>query len=166
MDRKKGLKSVEEEIDLSQLFSLIGNGISRFINFFANIFRAFFYAIVKFLLFLRANLVKIIIGTVIGTVIGGIYQYGIKVPVYESSMTLQPNFGSDIQLYKNIDYYESLILQKDFKRLASSLKIDEEEAEKITSIEVVPYSNENQSLLSYKNFIGKSHQSKFFDSKN
>jgi len=154
-NKKLKTKSQEEEIDLGQLFYLIGRGFSKFFGFFAYILTSIFNWFILFLLFLRANMIKILIGTVVGTLLGGIYQYGYKVPIYESSMTLQPNFGSDIQLYKNIDYYESLISQEDIKRLSNSLNISEEEAKKITSIEVKPYSNENQTLLAYKNFINQ-----------
>lgn len=153
MDKNK--KSQEEEIDLGQLFFLIGRGFSKFFGFFAHIIITLFNWIVLFLLFLRANLFKILIGMFVGAILGGIYQYGYKVPIYKSSMTLQPNFGSDVQLYKNIDYYQSLISQEDFERLANSLDITEAEAKKMTSIEVQPYSNENQTLLAYKNFINQ-----------
>ena len=69
-------------------------------------------------------------------------------------MTIEPNFGSAVQLYKNIDYYYSLIEQDDHDRLATSLSISKTEAESITRIEVEPYSNKNQILLSYKDFMG------------
>jgi len=58
-------------------------------------------------------------------------------------------------LYKNIDYYLSLVKQDDFESLASSLNISKEEAASISWIEIEPYSNENQVLLSFKNFIAE-----------
>lgn len=151
--KKSKVKLQEEEIDLGQLFYLIGKGFSNFFNFIGYIIGTVFSWFVLFLLFLRTNMIKIFIGTFIGTLLGGVYQYGFKTPTYESSMTVQPNFGSDVQLYKNIEYYESLILQEDIERLASSLKITKDEAKNITSINAKPYSNDNQTLLAYKNFI-------------
>ena len=91
---------------------------------------------------------------VIGGSLGAIYQYGLKDPQYESSMTVEPNYGSSVQLYKNIEYYLNLIKQDDFERLASSLGITEQEAETISWIEAEPYSNENEVILAYKNYIG------------
>ncbi len=132
----------EEEIDLGQLFNLIGRGFSKLFEFLKYIIDTFFKWILLFLLFLRSNTIKILIGTFIGLLLGGIYEYRYKIPTYESSMTVQPNFGSDVQLYKNIDYYQSLVLQSDFKRLAESLEIDEDEAKSLKLIEARPYSNE------------------------
>jgi hypothetical protein len=147
--------SKEEEIDLGQLFNLIGRGFSKLFEFLKYIIDTFFKWILLFLLFLRANTIKILIGTFIGLILGGIYEYGYKIPTYMSSMTVQPNFGSDVQLYKNIDYYQSLVLQNDFERLATSLEISEDEARSLKLIESRPYSNDNQTLLAYKNFINQ-----------
>ncbi len=143
----------EDEIDLGQLFILIGKGFSNLFHFIGSIFTSIFSWFLLFLLFIRSNAKKIFLGAFLGASLGGVYHYGYKSKTYESSMTVQPNFGSAVQLYKNIDFYQSLIKQNDTDRLASSLKITNAEAESLTSIEVEPYSNENQTLLSYKNFI-------------
>lgn len=148
-----GKKNKEEEIDLGQLFVIIGKGFSKLFQFLANILKGIFNYFILLLLFLKNNIKKLVLGALIGGILGGIYQYGIKEKTYESSMTVQPNFGSAVQLYKNIDYYESLVKQQDVDRLAESLKLTTEEAKSITSIEVLPYSNENQILISYKEFI-------------
>ncbi len=143
----------EEEIELGQLFTLIGRGISNFFNFIGVILKTIVLWILNLILFIRTNSKKLILGAIIGGLLGGIYQYGFKAKKYESSMTVQPNFGSAVQLYKNIDYYQSLVKQEDIERLASSFDISQEEAERISYIEVKPYSNDNQIILSYKNFI-------------
>jgi len=142
----------EEEIDLGQLFSLIGKGFSKTFNFFGNIIKTLFAWVMSFVLFVKRNVIKIAVGAILGAVLGGVYQYGYKVAVYESSMTVLPNFGSTVQLYKNIDFYQSLVRQKDVERLASSLNISEDEAGNITLLEVLPYANENQTLLAFKSF--------------
>ena len=125
------------------------------VNFIVFLFRTVFDWFLLLLLFIRKNFVKMLISAIIGGSFGAVYQYLIKPIQFESSMTVEPNFGSAVQLYKNIDYYLSLIKQDDFDRLASSLNITAEEASSITWIEVEPYSNENQVLLSYKNFIAE-----------
>lgn len=145
----------EEDIDIAQLFILIGRGLSGIVNFFTSIIKTIFSWFLLFILFLRANLKKMILAALIGASLGAIYQYALKEVQYESSMTVEPNFGSAVQLYKNIDYYLSLVKQDDFERLAASLNISKEEAESISWIEVEPYSNENQILLSYKNFMAE-----------
>ncbi len=144
----------EDEIDINQLFVLIGRGFTAIFNFIANSIKVLFSWIIVQILFLRNNFKKLILAAILGGILGGIYQYGIKENKYESSMTVEPNFGSAIQLYKNIDFYLSLIEQDDFERLAESLNISTEEAINISRIEVEPYSNASQSLMSFKDFIG------------
>ena len=107
--QKRNIDNDDDEIDLNQLFSLIGRGISNVIGFFVAILTTLFNGIILFLLFLRTNIFKIILGVFIGTLLGGIYQYILKTPEFESSMTLQPNFGSDVQLYKNINLVPEII---------------------------------------------------------
>jgi len=151
--KPKGDVLKEDDIDIGTLFSLIGKGFNSIFVFIINLFKTLYHWIILFILFIRSNFLKMALMAVIGGLLGGIYQYAIKEKQYESSMTVEPNFGSAIQLYKNIDYYLSLIKQDDFERLAASLEISEDEAKSISWIEVEPYSNENQVLISYKNFI-------------
>ncbi len=148
-----GFQTQEEEIDLGQLFTLIGRGFSNFFNFFGKIFKTIGRVILNLILFIRSNIKNLVFGAIVGGIIGGIYQYGIKTTKYESSMTVQPNFGSAVQLYKNIDYYQSLVKQEDIERLANSFGLNQDEAKSISSIKVKPYSNDNQIILSYKSFI-------------
>ena len=143
----------EDEIDVNQLFVLIGKGFSNVFNFIGNLFKLFFSWILAQIIFIRNHLKKLILAAIIGAVIGGIYQYGFKETKYESSMTVKPNFGSAFQLYKNIDYFLSLIEQENHERLAESLNISINEAKSISWIEVEPYSNDNQSLISFKYFM-------------
>lgn len=143
----------EDDIDIGTLFTLIGKGISSVFEFIAQVFQTLFHWVLLLILFLRSNFRKIALAAIIGGLLGSVYQYAIKEKQYESSMTVEPNFGSAVQLYKNIDYYLSLVKQQDSERLASSLNISKEEAETISWIKVEPYSNENQLLISYKNFI-------------
>ena len=143
----------EDEIDVHQLFALIGKGFSNVFNFIGNLFKTFFSWILLQILFIRNNFKKLMLSALIGCMLGGIYQYGYKEIKYESSMTVEPNFGSALQLYKNIDYFLSLVEQEDHERLAESLNISAEEAKSISRIEVEPYSNDNQSLMSFKDFM-------------
>lgn len=143
----------EDEIDLNQFLIILGTGFLKVFNFLKSILLGLFTLLMKILLFFRYNFKKLALIAILGGLIGGVYQYAIRSPQYESSMTIEPNFGSAVQLYKNIEYYLSLIEQDDFDRLASGLNISPEEAKNISWIGVKPYSNENQIILSYKGFI-------------
>lgn len=142
-----------DEVDIGYLFVMIGQAIMAVLQFFKTLIIGIAEGFVLFLLFTRNHLKKLTLAALLGFGLGAIYQYGIKEVQFESSMTVEPNFGSAVQLYKNVEYFENLIEQKDFERLATSLNISVEEAESISNIEVVPYSNKNQTLLSYKEFM-------------
>ena len=108
-DKEQSNQAREEDIDIAQLFVLIGKGFSSIINFIVSLFNTIFGWFLLFIIFIRANLKKMIIVALIGGSLGAVYQYGLKEIQYESSMTVEPNFGSTVQLYKNIDYYLSLV---------------------------------------------------------
>ena len=143
----------EEEIDLGHLFYAIGKAISSVFAGLGKILTRIWNLFISLLLLIRSHFKSLMAGLILGGLIGGIYQYGFKAREYESSMTLQPNFGSSVQLYKNIDLYQSLIEQDDYDRLMEILKISETEAQSLKRIEVEPYENDSQVLLSYKAFI-------------
>ena len=154
LDPKPSRQRVEEdEIDVNQLFVSIGNGFSNVFNFIGNVLKSIFNWVLIQIIFVRNNFKKLMLSGLIIGVLGGIYQYGFKEIKYESSMTVEPNFGSSFQLYKNIDYFLSLIEQKNHERLAESMNISVDEAKSIAWIEVEPYSNDNQSLISFKYFM-------------
>src|SRR5690606_4677437 len=91
-----------EEVDLGQLFKLIGNAFDRFFKFIGNIFKGIFRIIILFLLFVQKNLVKLMVVGVTGLIIGVIIDY-YRAPRYISTMVLEPNFNSVQQLYNNIN---------------------------------------------------------------
>ena len=145
--------SNEEEIDLGQLFSIIGKGISNLFGFFRGIIKTVFNWIISLILIIKKNLRLIGISSTIGLLLGFVYQNYYYVPKYESEMMVKPNFGSTIQLYKSINNYQNLISQKNFIKLSESLNITEEDAKNLSSFNVTPYSNNNQSVKAYGRFL-------------
>ena len=146
-------RSNEEEIDLGQLFSLIGKGFSNFFGFFGNIFKGIFNWIILFILIVRRNIILFTVSSIIGLMLGLVYQNFYYVPKYKSEMMVKPNFGSTIQLYKSIGNYQNLVSQKNYNRLSEILNISEEEAKNLVSFQVEPYANKNQSIKAYGRFL-------------
>ena len=68
-------------------------------------------------------------------------------------MVVEPNFKSAQQLYKNIDFYNELIQQKDTNLLAQTFYISKNEASKLKGFFIEPIKNENEKYEFFNNFI-------------
>lgn len=141
-----------EEVDLGQLFKLIGNAFNRFFNFIASIFIGIFGLVILFLQFIQIHLIKFVIAGIIGLALGS-YLDSIKDAKYVSTMVLEPNFHSVQQLYNNINFYDALAKAKDSIGLAQALDISNEEASYIKKFEIESYSDENQKIKLFDEFV-------------
>ncbi|NER13261.1 hypothetical protein GWK08_07405 [Leptobacterium flavescens] len=141
-----------EEVDLGQLFKLIGNAFNKFFNFIASIFKGLFHLLILLLLFLQKHFIKFAIAGVIGLAIG-FYLDLRRGDIYESSMVVEPNFNSVQQLYNNISFYNELAQAQDSTSLAQALKITEREAASIKKVFAESYSDENQKVKLFDDFI-------------
>lgn len=141
-----------EEVDLGQLFKLIGNAFSRFFNFIGSIFMGIFGLIILFLQFIQKHIIKFAIAGVVGLILGS-YLDSIKEATYVSTMVLEPNFHSVQQLYNNVNFYNSLAQAKDSVGLAEALDISNKEAFYIKAFEIESYSDENQKIKLFDEFV-------------
>ena len=141
-----------DEIDLGQLFQLIGNAFQKFFNFIGSIFKGLFQALILLLLFLQKNFLILMIAVLVG-VVGGYFLDQYKTPKYISKMVVEPNFNSVRQLYNNIDFYNDLADAKDSIALSRALSISVSEASSIKEIFVDSYSDENQKIKLFDQFI-------------
>ncbi|OYX28460.1 MAG: hypothetical protein B7Z06_01625 [Flavobacteriales bacterium 32-35-8] len=141
-----------EEVDLGQLFKLIGNAFDRFFKFIGSIFKGIFGVIILFLLFLQKNFIKLVIVGVLGLAIGVFIDF-IKEPKFISTMVVEPNFNSVQQLYNNINFYNELAEAEDSTALADVLKITKKQASTIKEFKVESYSDENQKIQLFDRFV-------------
>ena len=107
MSKELPQPQASEEVDLGQLFKLIGNAFNRFFNFIGSIFKGIFGLIITFLLFIQKHFIKFVVAGVIGLAIG-VYLDMVKETKYISTMVLEPNFQSVQQLYNNINFFLQL----------------------------------------------------------
>ena len=142
----------EEEVDLGSLFIIIGNGFRKFFEFIWKILKGLFHFLILILLFLKDNVVKLGIAAVIGGAIGGYTEFN-KETMYGSDLLLQPNFKSSKQLYDNVNYYNDLVVQKEYALLQATFGIDSMEASSIRKFEVTPIKSENDILESYDELV-------------
>ena len=141
-----------DEIDLGQLFQMIGRGFQRLFNFIGSIFMGIFHIIILFLLFIQRNFILLAATVLVGGIAGYILDK-IAPPSYISRMVVEPNFNSVQQLYNNIDFYNDLAEAQDSVALATALNITEGEAATIKQIFVDSYSDENQKIQLFDEFV-------------
>ncbi len=145
-------ENTSEEIDLGQLFKLIGDAFNKLFIFIGNIFKGLFHLIILFFQFIQRHFLKFVIAGVIGLGYGWYIDYSSE-PVYRSFMIVQPNFNSAQQLYNNIEFYNELAKEEAYKTLAASLKISDKEAATITEIEIESFADDNQKLKQFSDFV-------------
>jgi len=149
---KSNNTSSNDEIDLGQLFQMIGKGFKNVYTFFENIFKGIFHLIILFLLFIKGHFLKFAIAGIVGAGIG-IYMDFVKETIYSSSMVVEPNFNSAQQLYNNIGFYNELAEAQDSVALAEALDISVLEAASIKKMTVESYSDENQKVQLFDKFV-------------
>lgn len=141
-----------EEVDLGQLFKLIGDAFNKLFRFIGNIFKGIFYFLLGVLIFIKVHFIKFAIAGLIGIIIGGFLDYR-KETKYLSTMVVEPNFNSVQQLYNNINFYNELAEAKDSTALADALNISVEDAASIKKMEVRSFSDENQKVMLFDKFV-------------
>lgn len=141
-----------EEVDLGQLFKLIGRGFDRFFRFISNIFKGIFNLLILFLIFIQKHFIKLAIVGIVGLAIG-IYLDINKEPRFISTMVIEPNFNSVQQLYNNVNFYNELADAKDSIALAEALDISKKEAASLKELLVESYSDENQKIQLFDKFV-------------
>ncbi len=145
-------KNNDEEIEIGSLFVILGNGIQRFFTFIGSIFKGLFHFLIKTLLFVKKNSLKLGIAAFIGATIGFVLEVN-KDQHYGADMLVQPNFESSRQLYNNVKYYNDLVKQKDIPLLAKTFKISTAEASSLRKFEMFPLKSENDIITAYDNLI-------------
>jgi hypothetical protein len=140
-----------EEVDLGQLFKLIGRAFDRFFNFIGSILNKFFLAFVWMVFFTKKHFLKIALAGILGFAYGFIRQKT-KEPVYKSATIIKQNYKTGENLYLLIDFYNALISEGDSITLAYSLQISPPEANLISGFGVESTLNENQKLKLFDNY--------------
>jgi hypothetical protein len=141
----------EEEVDLGSLFVIIGKGFTKFFNFIGSIFKGIFHGFISILIFLKSNVIAIAIATIIGAVAGFFLEKD-SVDLFESEMLVKPNFGSTKLLYKNIDFYNDLVKQKDTASLVETFQLTRAEAGSLKGFKIENLPSEHDIVDAYDKF--------------
>jgi len=145
-------QSQEEEIDLGSVFKIIGKGFINLFNAIGKFFEILFHLFITLLFFLKNNAIKLGLAIIIGGIIGFLLDKT-DPPKYHSELILKTNYGSGVQLYKQINYLEDLVKKKDTVTLATALRITPLEASQLTSFEVEAYEPKRNIYKLYDEYI-------------
>ena len=140
-----------EEVDLGQLFKLIGNGFRNFFNFIGSILNKLFLAFVWMVFFFKKHFFKIALAGILGFVYGFIKQKTGD-PIYKSDIIIKQNYKTGENLFNTLTYYNELIKNGDSIALSENLKIHPNEANMIVGLELESVLNENNKLKLFDNY--------------
>ena len=141
-----------EEVDLGQLFKLIGTIFDRFFNFIRNIFKNIFLAFVWAILLIKKRIIILALSGISGLIIGTLSSKTVAAK-YESSVTVVQNYPTGENLYNSVGYYNDLLKQKDHETLGVVLDLDLERTKSILSFRVEPVVSENEKLLAFNKYM-------------
>lgn len=142
-----------EEVDLGQLFNVIGNVFNKFISFISNIFKAIFSVIIFSLKVVIVNIKIIVVIMILAGILGYTLER-MKPKVYSSSMLVRPYFESKFQLVTNIGYYNALLSNNNYETIADLFEISKEDAHELVSFEIEPGpETENDKIIQYDRFV-------------
>lgn len=141
-----------EEVDMGQLFKLIGNAFDRFFRFIGKIFKGIFFLLMDLLVFIQKHIKKLALVGILGILTGTYFDIK-KPPLYESHMVVEPNFYSTSQLYTNIHSLNNFVNSRDSVSLSRTLNISLNEAASIKIINIERYTLGNEKVALYDEFI-------------
>lgn len=145
-------KNQSEEVDLGQLFKMIGNMFDRFFKFIGNIFYKTFLSFVWLVFFIKRHVLKFIIAGVLGIGLGFLLQKSLD-PAYKSYVTIKQNYDTGENLYNSISYYNDLVRQDDYETLENVLGISDDDAQSISEFDIKSVVNENDKLKAYDAYL-------------
>ena len=141
-----------EEVDLGQLFNMIGNTFNKFFQFIASIFKQFFMAFVWLVFFVRRRGIILIAAISVGLIAGYLIEKT-SPPVYKSSISVKQNYQTGENLYGSINYYNGLLRDQDYQILAEVLGLLSSPKE-IVGFEIEPIITDNDMLVMFDKYMG------------
>lgn len=141
-----------EEVDLGQLFKLIGNAFDRLFKFIGSIFVGIYKVILSLLVHIYKRLPWYAGAVLLGIIIGFIIDANSK-KLYGANMFIETNFNSARQVYENIKQFHQLAnIDKDSLELGEKLNISPELASNLKGFYIEPDLDENNIAEMYSDF--------------
>ncbi|SEP82632.1 hypothetical protein SAMN05421824_0416 [Hyunsoonleella jejuensis] len=141
-----------EEVDLGQLFKMIGNMFDRFFKFIGNVLNRVYNIFLMLLIHLFKRLKWYLFAIVLGVVIG--YFLDKSAPyLYAGNMQVETKYKSARQVYENISFLNQLASKdRDTVELAKRFGISLSEAGSILGFSIEPDIDENDKMKLFSDF--------------
>ena len=144
-----------EEVDLGQLFKLIGNAFNKLFQFIASIFIGIYKVILMLLIHFYKRMVWYAAAIVIGVVLGFIMDMKSE-KMYGANLFVQTNFDSARQVYENVKQFHQLAnIDQDSLELSKRFNITVGEAAKLKGFYIEPDIDENNIAENYSGFYAR-----------
>ncbi|SFC96105.1 hypothetical protein [Algibacter pectinivorans] len=141
-----------EEVDLGQLFNMVGNLFQRLFDFILSIFNNIYKLILVLLIHVYKRIKWYAISGIIGLILGFFIDSSTD-EVYGANAYIETNFGSAHQVYENLKYLHQLAyVDKDSIELARKLNISVKDAASIKGIYMRPDIDENDRIRMFVAF--------------
>ncbi|WP_027138104.1 hypothetical protein [Gaetbulibacter saemankumensis] len=141
-----------EEVDLGQLFKLIGNAFDRFFKFIGTIFTGLFKVVLTGLIHFYKRFFWYAGAVVIGLVVG-FFMDKSSDKLYGANLFIETNFQSARQVYEDVKQFHQLAyVDKDSIELARKLNITPSEAASLKGFYIQPDIDENVKAEMYSKF--------------
>ncbi|WP_411766135.1 hypothetical protein [Winogradskyella sp. A3E31] len=141
-----------EEVDLGQLFKMIGNAFQKLFDFIASIFKGLFHVLILILAHFFKRLKWYALAGFVGLAIGW-YLDKSSDKLYGANMFIETNFNSSFQVYENIKNLNELAYEEgDSVQLANILGIDISSAAKLKGFYIEPDIDPNRSIQMFSMF--------------
>ena len=142
-----------EEVDLGQLFKMIGNAFTRLYKFIGSIFHNLLLALIWLVLFVKKRIIIFSAAGLVGLVVGIALDMSMP-PTYKSTLSIKQNYETGENLYESINYYNGLLKDKDYKILGELLGLTEKATKEIVGFDIEPIITDNEYLVMFNSYIG------------
>ncbi|WP_248724601.1 hypothetical protein [Seonamhaeicola sp. ML3] len=155
MSKDSQQTSQSEEVDLGQLFKMIGNAFNNFIKFFVSFFKGLYGLVLIVLIHFHKRRVWYALSLLVGLSIGYVMDSKSD-KLYGANMFIETNFNSARQVYENINNLHELTeTDNDSIKLADILGISVSEAASLKGFYIEPDLDENDIVEMYSSFYTK-----------
>ena len=144
-------QSNNEEIDIIQFFSAVGNLFKGFFRSIGKMFKRLFYFFADILLYFKKYRIILSIGFLLGLAIS--FFSSNDTHFYYGETTLRTNFNAQMDLQEKVDALNDLIRNNNTVSLGKMLDIPAEQAAVFTGFYLEPVVNDLFLIEDYENYL-------------